>query len=156
MSRPARPARPAARRPVSRNTAAGAALLALFGAALLIPAPEAQARPKHLGIFGKLYEKELDKKVIDGSKCNVCHEKTQKSKKFRNPYGLELSKLMEKNEKDEKKVIEALEKAAAMKSCVEGKTYGDLIKDGKLPAEECPPVEDEDGLNLVPVPDPNM
>ena len=148
MSRPTRP--------VARRTAAGFALAGLAAAALLVPAPEAQARPKHLSIFGKFYEKELDKETIGKSKCNVCHEKTQKSKKFRNPYGMELSKLIEKNEKDEAKVIEALKKVAESKSCVEGKTYGDLIKDGKLPAEECPPVEDEDGKDLVPVPDPNM
>ena len=143
-------------RPAPRRLTAAAALAALFGAALLVPAPEAQARPKHMSIFAKLYEKELDKDLVKKTKCNVCHEKTQKSKKFRNPYGMELSKLMEKNEKDEAKVTEALKKAAEKKSCVEGKTYGDLIKDGKLPAEECPPVEDEDGRDLVPVPDPNM
>ena len=79
------------------------------------------------------------------TQCNVCHEPTEKSKKFRNAYGLELSKLLEKNEKDEKKVIEALKKAEEKKSCVEEKTYGDLIKDGKVPATDCKPVEEEDG-----------
>ena len=145
--------RPAAR----RRATAGLALAGLAAAAFLLPAPEAQARPKHMSIFGKFYEKELDKDLVKKTKCNVCHEKTQKSKKFRNPYGMELSKLMEKNEKDEAKVIEALKKAAEKQSCVEDKTYGALIQEGKLPAEECPPVETEDeNAPLVPVPDPNM
>ena len=80
----------------------------------------------------------------------------QKSKKFRNPYGMELAKVLGKNEKDEKVVVEALQKVAEKQSCVEKKTYGDLIKEGKLPADECPPVEAEDGKDLVPVPDPSM
>ena len=143
-------------RPAPRRLTAAAALLALCAAALLIPAPEAQARPKHLSIFSKLYEKELDKETIKKSKCNVCHEQKEKSKKFRNAYGLELSKLLGKNEKDEKKVIEALQEAAKKQSCVEGKTYGDVIKEGDLPATDCKQVEGEDLENLVPVPDPNM
>ena len=149
MSRPA--ARP------SRRAALGSAALALAAAAVLLPAATAEARPKHMSIFGKFYAEQLDKDLVKKTKCNVCHEKTQKSKKFRNPYGMELSKLLEKNEKDEDTVIAALKKAEEKKSCVEGKTYGDLIKDGKLPTEECKPVEEEDELAaLVPVPDPTM
>ena len=76
---------------------------------------------------------------------------------------MELAKILKKNEKDEKVFIEALKKVEEKKSCVEEKTYGDLIKDGKLPAEGCPPVKEEDGggggeegTPLVPVPDPSM
>ena len=80
--------------------------------------------------------------LVKKTKCNVCHEPTQKSKKFRNAYGAELAKIMTENEKDEAKVVEALDTVAKEKSCVDGKTYGDVIKEGKLPAEGCEPVEE--------------
>ena len=127
------------RRPVTLALAA-----ALFAGLLFAPAPQqADARPKHLAIFAKHYAETLPKDVVDKTKCNVCHEPTQKSKKFRNAYGLELSKILTENEKDEAKVLEALDKVAKEKSCVEKKTYGDLIKDGKLPAEGCEPVKED-------------
>ena len=155
MPRPARP---------SRRFAAGALLAALAAALLLLPAPpEAAARPQHRKFFNIYYKDKIDKELMDKAKCHVCHEPTQKSNKFRNPYGMELAKILKKNEKDEKVFIKALKKVEEKKSCVEEKTYGDLIKDGKLPAEGCPPVKEEDGGDggeegtpLVPVPDPSM
>jgi len=68
-------------------------------------------------------------------KCNVCHDAESKSKKDRNDYGAELSELLDKKEdKDNKeKIHEALEKVAAMKSSDDGPTYGELLKEGKLP-----------------------
>jgi hypothetical protein len=68
-------------------------------------------------------------------KCNLCHDANSKSKKDRNPYGAELSVLLDKKvDKDNAdKVKEALGKVAAMKSADDGPTYGELIKSGKLP-----------------------
>ena len=149
--------RPSAPRPSVRRRLVGGGVLAALAAGLLFaPAPdgsdEAQARPQHVAFFGKKYQDTIDKDVIKKSRCDICHEKTQpKDKKIRNPYGAALAKLVEEHEKDEEKFAAALDKVAEMSSCVEDKTYGDLIKDGKLPNEGCKPVET--GKTLVPVPD---
>lgn len=76
------------------------------------------------------------------AKCNVCHK--GKSKKDRNPYGEELSKYLKKDdfkkdrldaepEKCKAEMIEAFKKAAEGKAA-DGKTFGELIEAGKLPA----------------------
>ncbi|NNJ26908.1 hypothetical protein LzC2_30040 [Planctomycetes bacterium LzC2] len=44
-------------------------------------------------------------------------------------------------------------KVAEMKSCDTSKTYGDQIKDGKLPNDGCPPVTEEKTAPLLPIPD---
>ena len=69
-------------------------------------------------------------------KCNVCHVGTKKAD--RNRYGQELAKLLKKNEKDKAKIVEALEKAEALKIDADdpkSKTYGDLLKAGELPGK---------------------
>jgi hypothetical protein len=74
------------------------------------------------------------------AKCNVCHFGT--SKKNRNDYGLALSKvgvtkinydaLKGDQEKLNATLKELFKKAEGEKS-VNGKTFGELIKEGKLP-----------------------
>ena len=66
--------------------------------------------------------------------CKICH--VGESKKDRNDYGQALAKLIQKEEKDGDKVKEVLKKVEAEKSSVEGRTFGDLLKDGKLPASK--------------------
>jgi hypothetical protein len=71
---------------------------------------------------------------VEKAKCNVCH--MGKSKKDRNAYGQALSELLDKKEdKDNKeKIRQALETVAAKPSAGAGSpTFGDLIKEGKLP-----------------------
>lgn len=75
------------------------------------------------------------------AKCNVCHDPNSKSKKDHNPYGKELAKLLDKKAdmKDKEKIQEALTKVEGMKSKTgdeKSPTYGELIKQGKLPAEQ--------------------
>lgn len=72
--------------------------------------------------------------AVKEAKCNVCHTGT--SKKMRNAYGKALDQLLDKAEKDPVKITEALEKVAAEKSNPEdanSKTFGELLKEGKLP-----------------------
>ena len=93
-----------------------------------------QARPlylKHFILSNKNLEKQAKK-----TKCNVCHY--GKKKKNRNDYGQALAKEFaknkkKKNEKDVKIIKEVFKKAAKKKSSVKGKTFGALIKEGKLP-----------------------
>lgn len=80
---------------------------------------------------------------IEKQKCAVCHN-DPKTKKTRNEYGNALAKLVKKADfgpdkmKDNpdakmKELAEALKKIEAEKSS-DGKTFGERIKDGKLPS----------------------
>jgi hypothetical protein len=77
---------------------------------------------------------------VDRVKCNVCH--LPASKKTRNAYGKALSGLLKKTDKDDApKIHSALEKVADMKvdpNDDKSPTFGDLIKQGKLPGGEPP------------------
>ncbi len=70
---------------------------------------------------------------VETAKCNVCHAGT--SKKERNDYGNALADLLDKKEdaKNVDKIRKALETVAAMPSGTDGATFGDLLKQGKLP-----------------------
>jgi hypothetical protein len=98
--------------------------------------------------FAKTYvedNKEVSKEfaeAVKAAKCNLCHY--GKSKKNRNEYGKELGKLLKKDDFKtsavkadpkgaEKAIVEAFEKVAKLKNA-DGVTFGDLIKEGKLPA----------------------
>lgn len=77
--------------------------------------------------------------AVGTAKCNVCHEGT--NKKMKNEYGKAVGKHLTKAdfeavkadaEKAKKYITDGLAKAEAEKSSG-GKTFGELIKDGKLP-----------------------
>ena len=92
-----------------------------------------EARPNYKKAFETNYEKVAkDNKVT----CNACHKEGTDDKKMRNNYGEALTKNIAKMEKDEAKIKEAMEKTEKEKSAIEGKTFGDLLKDGKLPASK--------------------
>lgn len=110
----------------------GVAVAGLVAVGLLLGQTEVQARPPYCAAFIKHY---TGVKEAAEAKCAICHP--GKEKKERNNYGNALGKLLgEKNVKDEAKIMEALKKAEGEKSAVEGKTFGDLLKDGKLPASK--------------------
>lgn len=76
----------------------------------------------------------IQTKVEDKTQsCNVCHVEG-KNKKERNSYGKELGKHTGKNQKDDKKIIEAIEKTAKEKSPA-GPTWEDILKKGMLPID---------------------
>lgn len=87
---------------------------------------EVEARPQYSKVFKATY---AEVKKVD---CNVCH--VGKDKKDRNEYGKALAACIDKNCKDEKKIVEALEKVAAEK--VGDKTWGELFKSGKRPDDK--------------------
>jgi hypothetical protein len=76
--------------------------------------------------------------AVEKAKCNVCH--VGKTKKVRNDYGKALGALVTKKDgKDSAKIQEAFDKVAAEKSKpgdANSPTFGDLIKEGKLPGGE--------------------
>jgi hypothetical protein len=78
--------------------------------------------------------------AVDTAKCNVCHEGT--SKKMKNEYGKAVGKYLTKAKYNEikedesaakKYIIDGLSKAEAEKNG-SGKTFGELLKGGHLPA----------------------
>ena len=86
-------------------------------------------------------------KAVLEAKCYTCHQ-GKKSKKNRNRYGAELSKLLDKKKdaKNPEKIVEALEKVAKMHVNAKDKkspTYGELIKAGKLPGGPLKEVKEE-------------
>ena len=74
--------------------------------------------------------------VVEKVKCNVCH--VGKDKKMRNAYGDSLAELLDKKEdaKNPEKIQDALIKVEALNSVpgdANSPTFGDLIRQGKLP-----------------------
>ena len=113
-----------------------AVLATLFAGSLLVPGPSAQARPNYKGVFSKKYEKKLDAKLRG---CTACHEKKADGKtntKKRNNYGTAVGKLLGKKKAKNPAVEEAITKAEKEPSAIKGKTFGDLIDEGKAPSTQ--------------------
>lgn len=113
---------------------AGIALMLLgfvaVGAMILVQARYVEARPQYMKVFKDKYGMELK-----DANCAVCHP--TKDKKERNAYGKKVAEVLgAKNVKDGEKIAAALEKVAGEKNDKTGKTFGDMIKAGKLPSAE--------------------
>jgi len=109
------------------------AIVAIAATGLMTP-ERAQARMQYFKAFKETYTK-LDQTKVDENKCGICHggdkgANKKKLSKYAQEFG---SALGAKNVKEEEKIKDALKKAEA-KDAGEGKTYGDLLKDGKFPA----------------------
>jgi hypothetical protein len=75
-------------------------------------------------------------KLVKQANCFVCHQ--GKLRKNHNPYGIHLVELLDKKTdmKNPEKIVEAIKKVEAMHSVAgddKSPTYGELIKEGKLP-----------------------
>ena len=120
-----------------RSSQACGLVLILSAVAACIPAP-AFAIKQFSDEFAAVYVKEGTPlaEAVATAKCNVCH--VGESKKDRNAYGQALAERLDKKEdaKNVEKIRQALAEVAALPSAVAGKTFGDLIAEGKLPASE--------------------
>ena len=100
-----------------------------------VAGPEAHARPDYLKAFNAAYP--ALKAEAEAAKCGICHPEEKKA--VRNDYGKAMgTALGEKNVKfadNEKKITDALKKAEGEKNA-DGKTFGELIKEGKLPGKK--------------------
>ena len=94
---------------------------------------QCDARPDYLKEFKANYPKLAEQ--AETTKCNICHYGDKKTN--RNDYGKAFAKNFGdmKNVKDAEKIKEVLKKTEKEKSSVEGKTFGDLLEDGKLPGK---------------------
>ena len=123
-----------------RRSVVLAAALALVGGLFT---SSAHARPGYRTEATKAYPDLAKKHGMKGKlTCVLCHPSSEKSKKKRNNYGVAFGKALmsedvggKKNEKDAAKIKKALMAAAKAKSHVEGKTFGDLIKEVEMPGK---------------------
>jgi hypothetical protein len=108
----------------------------------VVAARPASATPAFATVFKKEYvdgleDKKFAEEVSKGTnKCFACHQ-GKKSKKNRNAFGLELSKLIKKDQKDPEKISAAIKKAFAMHvdpKDDKSETYLDRWKANKWPA----------------------
>jgi hypothetical protein len=119
-------------------------LLAVVLASLFSLSRPSQARPLYPPLFIEEYKDNADVvKAATEAKCNVCHDAAGKSKKDRNEYGKALTKHMPNaaefkmlmgNKPALKARVSAALKATEKEKNAAGKTFGDIIKTGKLPA----------------------
>ncbi|WP_437187970.1 hypothetical protein SH668x_001385 [Planctomicrobium sp. SH668] len=108
------------------------AMLVCGAVVVLATSKNAEARPQYLKALTEKYEKVAEK--ANELKCGVCHGEGGKNKKTVSDYGKALgSALGEKNVKGEEALAKALDKAAEG-DAGDGKTFGDLLKEGTLPA----------------------
>ena len=110
----------------------GLLVTSVLAGLLAVNVGRVQARPNYKKIFDATYEKVAKENKTN---CLVCHAEGDDKKK-RNNYGEALAKNIAKMEKDEAKIKEAFTKTEPEKSAVADKTFGDLLKDGKLPASK--------------------
>ncbi len=107
----------------------GLVCLAVFTGAAVLSSATAYARPNYNKEFWAKYDKEIGSLKQTG--CKACHGE---DKKVRNDYGKAVGKALGGPKiTDVDKIKAAFDEAAKEKSATEGKTFGDLIKDGKLP-----------------------
>lgn len=98
---------------------------------LSLPTRSAEARPQYFETFKKTYQPLAE--AAEEKRCAVCHGMGKKTE--RNTYGQAIVEVLgeEKNVKDADAIEKAIRGVEEKDSGVEGKTFGDLIKEGKLP-----------------------
>ncbi|WP_417851177.1 hypothetical protein [Thalassoglobus sp.] len=112
-----------------KNLMLGMAAIAVVGFFAAAP-QQAEARPQYLkGFIAKYDIAEAKEK-----KCGVCHGEGGKNKKMVSDYGKALGKALgKKNVKSADDIASGLDEAAKA-DAGDGKTFGDVLKSGKLPA----------------------
>jgi hypothetical protein len=102
---------------------------------------KASARPNYKAAFDAATKDSKAADVLKEAKCNVCHFGTKKTD--RNDFGKAMNKYIDKDafnklkedkSKLDKKIEEAI-KAALKEKSPGGKTFGELIDAGQLPAK---------------------
>lgn len=109
-------------------------LASAFVIVLAITPEPVTARPQYLKAFAETYPNlKEDGRVL---KCSICH--CGESKKSHNDYGEAVEKaLRAKNVKVPAQVVAALKAVEKDPSSEPGKTFGDLIDEGRSPGK-CP------------------
>jgi hypothetical protein len=96
----------------------------------------AEARPKFSPVFEANYKTEYSGTNLNTHACNICHAQGY-TRYLLNNYGDAITITTQNRDKKDVYVIrQALKDAEDMPSAVPGKTFGDLIRDGRLPASK--------------------
>jgi hypothetical protein len=124
-------------------TVVGVVSIALSSHALAIPQFQKAFLEKYIN---DCEDEDFQKMVKREAKCLVCHQ-GMKSKKHHNAYGVHLTELLTKEDKDDTdKIMKSLEEVANMHSDPEDEespTYAELIANSKLPGGELAELEKE-------------
>jgi geranylgeranyl pyrophosphate synthase len=114
----------------------GLGVVAAAGAVAVLTVSEpVEAKPPFLKLVKETYKPAKDSE-LGKANCIVCHtvDKNTKGKmKEWNKFGHEIHEVME-SKGSKGLTAEILEEVAKKASATEGKSFGDLLKDGKLPA----------------------
>lgn len=112
----------------------------VIGGTLVSCFESAEARLQYRKHFIKQYPqvKERNSRAMN---CLICHDTkdgsdTTPDHEKHNNYGTALKEVIEKNERDPKNIEESLREVESMPSAIEGKTFGDLLNEGRLPASK--------------------
>ena len=123
----------------------------VLGVGFIAMSNHAMAIPQFQKAFLEMYindceDQDFKKMVKKEAKCLVCHQ-GMKSKKHHNVYGVHLTELLTKEDKDDTdKIKKAIEEVGAMHSDPEDEespTYAELIANSKLPGGELAELEKE-------------
>jgi hypothetical protein len=117
-------------------------LIATFVLVGILSPPSSAIIQFHQEFVATYVEESEDEEFVRAAKearCYICH--VGKKRTNRNVYGEQLSELLDKkkDKSDKKKIHEALEKVARLHSDPKDEkspTFGELIKEGKLPGGE--------------------
>lgn len=105
--------------------------LAVAGLVLASGLNSAEARPNYYPVFKSAYASVQE---ANTAKCGICHIGKPTEKTW-NDYGVAFGKALGKKKANKAETQAALEKIEKEASSVEGKTFGDLLKEGKLPGK---------------------
>jgi hypothetical protein len=109
-------------------------ILALASFLICLPCAQSQAYPKYPGVFSSTYLSEYGGK--QAGSCAICHDKTPDKYPLNN-YGEAMSEISKgKRLNSEDAIRSALRDTEPKPSAVPGKTFGDLIKEGKAPSSK--------------------
>jgi hypothetical protein len=123
---------------------------ALFTVRAAVAVPPFLAQFKAMYVKANAKERDLliFKEAVEAKKCGICHHGTPAQKKF-NAYGQEVHKLLSKADgNNTNKIRAALSKVARIKSKADdasSPTFGDRLRQGKLPVGEIHVQSKEDG-----------
>jgi len=99
----------------------------------------AVARPRYLSVFVSTYRSNYEATRVGLRQCTVCHDRTSNDKYPTNNYGEAMAPAARKAKasgETEESIRNVLKEAESLPSAIDGKTFGDLIREGRLPASK--------------------
>jgi len=112
-------------------------LLCFAASVTLLLGRPALARPRYLGVFVSTYEQNYVASAVSVQTCSICHDRTSGNRLSSNNYAAAMAAVAgasnDRGENDES-IRRVLEEVESRPSAIDGLTFGDLIRVGRLPA----------------------